>query len=97
MAETEYPAAVPEVGYRYCGGCNPRYDRGDFVKRLAAACPQVSLRYCGPDEAGRARLLICGCPVGCLKPEPEATFFRVTDESDFKAAVEFLRRQAETG
>ena len=28
-----------KVGIKYCGGCNPRYDRGEFVSKLLAAHP----------------------------------------------------------
>ena len=31
------------VGLRYCGGCNPRFDRVAAAGRLAAACPQAAL------------------------------------------------------
>ncbi len=85
---------MTEVGYCYCGGCNPRYDRVTFVKRLAEICPRVSLKFCGTDESCGALLLICGCSTACLKPKPGVVFFRVTDESDFLATVDFLCRQA---
>ena len=26
-----------KVGIKYCGGCNPRYDRREFVSKLLAA------------------------------------------------------------
>ena len=30
------------VGVRYCGGCNPRYDRAALVHSLEVSFPEVS-------------------------------------------------------
>lgn len=32
------------VGVRYCGGCNPRFDRVAGVEALARACPSAGFR-----------------------------------------------------
>ena len=29
-----------KVGIKYCGGCNPRYDRAAFVERLLSDHPE---------------------------------------------------------
>jgi len=29
-----------KVGIRYCGGCNPRFDRGAMVKRICEKHPE---------------------------------------------------------
>ena len=31
------------IGLRYCGGCNPRYDRVALAKEMAACFPQAEL------------------------------------------------------
>ena len=49
------------TGVRYCGGCNPRYDRTALVGRLAERCPNVRFVRA---EAGReydALLVVGGC------------------------------------
>lgn len=53
------------VGVRYCGGCNPRYDRVAVVKRLQPFFPAVSFV---PAQSGiryAAVLLVHGCPSRC--------------------------------
>lgn len=82
------------VGVRYCGGCNPRYDRVAAVERLRARLPAVELRPAGPGQ--RAALVVCGCPVGCagvqdLDVPPEALVY-VTGEADLPRAAEKLTR-----
>lgn len=51
------------VGLRYCGGCNPRYDRVAAVERLRARLPAVELRPAAPGQ--EAALVVCGCPARC--------------------------------
>ena len=50
-------ADKPVVGLRYCGGCNPRYDRVAAVGRLRAPPPAA------PGQP--AVVLVCGCPARC--------------------------------
>ena len=53
------------IGVRYCGGCNPRYDRVAVVNKLASLLPQAELV---PAQAGAAyagALEVCGCPSRC--------------------------------
>lgn len=57
------------VGVRYCGGCNPRYDRVALVKKLASLLPQAELV---PAQAGTAyagALAVCGCPSRCARTD----------------------------
>lgn len=53
------------IGVRYCGGCNPRFDRVALVKRLEGMFPELEFV---PAEAGKpypAVLVVCGCPARC--------------------------------
>lgn len=58
-----------KVGIRFCGGCNPRYDRGAMVKRITEKHPEW--------EAGVARegveydllLVVGGCTACCAAYE----------------------------
>ena len=55
------------VGVKYCGGCNPRYDRVDFVARLKAGLGSgVEWSYAGAlAEAPDFLLVVCGCTAAC--------------------------------
>ncbi len=80
------------AGLRYCGGCNPRFDRVAAVECLRAHLPEVELRPAGPGQ--RAVLVVCGCPARCAgvqELDPEALVY-VTGEADLPPAAERLKR-----
>lgn len=54
-----------QVGVRYCGGCNPRYDRRAVVERLKGFFPEVDLVPARSGGAYPAVLVVCGCPSRC--------------------------------
>jgi hypothetical protein len=56
---------------KYCGGCNPWYDRIAFVEQLRQEFSGVEFLYSGsgPAEADIV-LLVCGCPVKCIACGP---------------------------
>lgn len=53
----------PVVGLRYCGGCNPRYDRTAAVEELRAIFPRLDFRPAAPGQA--LTLVVCGCSARC--------------------------------
>lgn len=58
-------AAEQVAGLRYCGGCNPRYDRVAAVERLRALHPELKLVPAQPGGHYPAVLVVCGCPAQC--------------------------------
>jgi 3-hydroxyacyl-[acyl-carrier-protein] dehydratase len=51
---------------KYCGGCNPWYDRIAFVEQLRQEFPGVEFFYPGKGFTQMdIVLLVCGCPVKC--------------------------------
>ena len=57
------------IGVRYCGGCNPRYDRVAVVNKLASLLPQAELVPAQPGEGYAGAVLVCGCPSRCAKAD----------------------------
>ena len=53
------------VGIKYCGGCNPRYDRAAAVRRLHAALPGAAFVNAVPGQRYDALLVVCGCSARC--------------------------------
>lgn len=53
---------------KYCGGCNPAYDRVALVKQifryLATELPDWQMVYQGSDNDGG--LMVCGCDACCV-------------------------------
>lgn len=58
-----------KIGIKYCGGCNPRYDRTKEVKKLSEIFPQHTFTYLLNQEGCDVCLLVCGCPTGCAESE----------------------------
>lgn len=77
-----------KVGIRYCGGCNPSFDRVEAVRSLSKALNIGTVRY---DQPGvQTLLLICGCPKACpvddQKVSPSIPHMVVTSNDDMESA-----------
>lgn len=55
-----------KIGLKYCGGCNPNYERGTIVARASADYPDVCFAPYDPNEAYTLVLIICGCLEECF-------------------------------
>lgn len=79
------------VAVKFCGGCNPRFDRGAAAELLTKKLPELSFRP-ARDGGHDASIVICGCPAACASREGlKNTAFVLTDEKDIPAAEEALR------
>lgn len=84
---------TPRVGLRYCGGCNPRFDRTAFVRKLKDAFPSLSFAYAQEGVLYDTVLVICGCTAICadrtgLNSRTEIRIVR--SEADYPAAAALL-------
>ena len=58
------------VRVKYCGGCNPRFDRRAVAERLKAGLLQAEFVEMGDAEgAFEYVVVICGCPAACASHE----------------------------
>ena len=55
------------IRVKYCGGCNPRYDRGELVARLVADVPEADFSLSAGDHD--LALVVCGCHSRCASRE----------------------------
>ena len=53
------------IEVKYCGGCNPRYDRKAVLKRLRCDFPDLEIRERPSGAVPDFALALSGCPVGC--------------------------------
>lgn len=84
----------PTVGIKYCGGCNPRFDRTAFVARLSAAVPAAVFQPARPGESCDLLLVVCGCTARCADTtglEGRLGRLTVCSGEDYPAAETFLR------
>lgn len=54
------------VMVKYCGGCNPRFDRLAVAKQLQEQSPSVQIIPVGTSAADLV-LVICGCKNKCVQ------------------------------
>ena len=58
-----------KVGIRYCGGCNPRFDRGAMVQRVCRKHPEWEAEVAREERSYDLLLVIGGCPSCCAAYE----------------------------
>ena len=68
--DAEGDAGVKRIGVRFCGGCNPRYDRGAAYRRIAAAveaaaADRIALEHAVEGTVYDGLLIIGGCQACC--------------------------------
>jgi len=86
-------------GVKFCGGCNPRFDRGKALKAIQEALHdrvEFELAEEGKDYEGL--LVIGGCPNCC----PAYKHFRVrrppvkiSDENHIDQAIDIIKKEAD--
>ncbi len=59
------------VGVKYCGGCNPKYERGVEVNKIKERYPDCKFEGFDLNKKYDKVLLICGCERVCLGFRPE--------------------------
>lgn len=52
------------VNIKYCGGCNPRFDRAEIVRRLKEKFP-LNTYLINDQESTDAVIILCGCSAAC--------------------------------
>ena len=85
-----------KIGVRYCGGCNPRYDRVSFVKQLERTFPEILFLPVQQGASYTAVLLVCGCLSQCVSREslsvPQERIICVGCLQDLAMAIERLEK-----
>jgi hypothetical protein len=58
-----------KVGLKYCGGCNPTFDRVAFVRDLTASLDFAAQWVSFEDENISCLLIVNGCEIACADPK----------------------------
>ena len=90
-------AETVTAGVRYCGGCNPRFDRVAGVRRLEDACPWAVFEGARPGVCYDLLLIVGGCTACCPDQTGLEGRYRmeIRVEADFERALALLRRAVE--
>ena len=53
------------IGVKFCGGCNPMYDRGKLFEKTKEAYPDHAFEIADDTKEYEKLLVICGCERAC--------------------------------
>lgn len=80
------------VALKYCGGCDPAYERVEYFERIKQAAGE-GIQWVRPDSGGfDALLLICGCEKACPLEEMPRTNKMVLIKHDQAAPENVVAR-----
>lgn len=89
-----------KIGIKYCGGCNPSYERVEIV-RLAQSELKDRFLWLRHDQPGiEFMVLLSGCARACATQDPHPTEiprYSVTGEDDFENLIDCLSSLHEKG
>jgi 4-hydroxybutyrate CoA-transferase len=74
-----------KIGIKYCGGCNPRYDRVLFVEELQREFKDFDFETANTEQVYDALIVVGGCKSCCAdhkRYQSDSRIF-VTDKSDY--------------
>ena len=90
---SQYAMSKAKIGIRYCGGCNPHYDRVEAIERVRSLVEDrfLFLRHDGGDPDGLIAVSGClrACAVKDLK-EQEIPCHSITGCGDFDHLMQWL-------
>lgn len=84
--------AMMKIGIKYCGGCNPKFDRMAFVRRLKEAFGHCEVQAVSSDDVFDCVAVVCGCPVACasLRDINTRKGFVIVRKDDMEATIKHL-------
>ena len=90
-----------KCGVKFCGGCNPRYQRGDAYRQIKEELADIDFDYAQEDVPYDQLLVIGGCPACCASHEQytaENEVIKMWDESHIESVKdELLKRNSNKG
>ena len=84
-----------KIGIKYCGGCNPRYDRTSLISRIKSEVgDKHHFETARSEEFYDTIIVLCGCTSGCA----DHSMFTarnekiiVTGEEDYNILISKIR------
>jgi hypothetical protein len=88
------------IGVKYCGGCNPRYERVEMIERVRSSTGDRLSLIRHDQENLDGLITVNGCPRACGTKglnSPGVPHHSVTDKADFDGLIEWLFRFDQSG
>jgi len=88
------------IGVKYCGGCNPAYERVEMVEKVQFRLGDQFFFHRYGDEEGEALILVSGCPRACAGQhlnQKENPCYSITGEGGYEALIDWLTAVSKKG
>ncbi len=81
-----------KIGVKYCGGCNPIYDRVASVEFLEEALTDEAQLVSYQDGDADYIIVVTGCGTACVNVDhfEEQNYYLLSNENDFKTVIDQL-------
>ena len=89
-----------KVGIKYCGGCNPSYERVEMIQQVQSLLKDRFTFSIHDQQDLDIMLLVSGCPRACANKNSnhlELPSRSIVGESDFKSLIDWLVALDEKG
>lgn len=81
-------------GVKYCGGCNPRYNRTKLFNEIKIACADIDFQYVQEEVLYDHLLVIYGCPSKCAdisKIKVQGDTFKIFEADQLEHLIKDLK------
>ena len=90
---------MTEIGIKFCGGCNPRYDRRSALDQIKTEIPNdYGTTFAKKDQCYDKLIFICGCDSACVETQgyhSQSSLHFVTSTQEVKILIEALNAKEE--
>ena len=100
MRGADATASMKRIGIKYCGGCNPSYERVEMIERIKFQFNDRFLSLCHDEPDIDVLVLMSGCHRACPGQDLNPTgfpHFSVTGENDFDTLINWLKSLNQKG
>lgn len=84
-----------KCGVKFCGGCNPRFERGEVFREFKKDITNIEFTYADEDECYDILLVIGGCQSCCASYEQyevKGDVYKIWDVSQVEGIKEKLSK-----
>ena len=86
-----------KVGIKFCGGCNPFYERGVVSKKFMEAHPEYDFEFVNENNEYNIIVVVCGCMIRCTTVnhlKSKYGYIFVSSEKDFEYIPEKIKEMS---